>query len=219
VRVIHNGIELAPAKADRMVWRQQLQITSECFVATMVANLTLYKDHATLLKAWRQVVNSLEAQGRSAVLLLAGRLDSGDSTHHQMKSLAYDLHLGHTVRFLGNTDDISGLLSASDLCVFSSRSESSPNGVLESMAAGLAIAGTDNSGIRAAVGPDGIEFLAPEGDAEALADRILRLANRPELRTSLGQANRRRIQNDYSPQRMFAQSIAVMTEALQTRSV
>jgi glycosyltransferase involved in cell wall biosynthesis len=216
VRVVHNGIELAPAQADRRVWRQRLEITPECFVATMVANLTQYKDHATLLRAWRRVVDSLAQRGQSAALLLAGGLNSGDSTHHLVKALAYDLELGKSVRFLGNTDDVSGLLSASDLGVFSSRSESSPNGVLESMAAGLAIAGTDNSGIRAAVGPSGSEFLAPQSDADALADSILRLANQPDLRARLGQANRQRIHDDFSPQRMFAQTVAVMTEALQT---
>src|SRR2546422_3401192 len=47
------------------------------------------------------------------------------------RSLAFDLGLGKSVHFLGQVTDVSGLLAASDLAVFSSRSEGSPNGVLE----------------------------------------------------------------------------------------
>jgi glycosyltransferase involved in cell wall biosynthesis len=217
VRVVHNGITLGPPQSDRPTWREQLGIDEDCFATCMIANLTRYKDHATLLKAWRRVVDQLAEKGRTAVLLLAGRLDSSDSTQHETKAMAYDLGLGSTVRFLGPTNDISGLLNMCDLGVFSSRSESSPNGVLECMAAGLAIAGTDESGIRDAVGTDGRFFLAPAGEAEPLADRILQLATNLELRTQLGTANRIRIEREFSPQGMSEQTIDVIREALNGR--
>src|ERR1051325_2477719 len=161
VRVIHNGVTLAPIKADRDDWRRELALSEDTFAACMVANLTQYKDHDTLLRAWRLVVDAMESEGRSAVLLLAGRLDSSDSTHHAVKALAYDLELGKSVRFLGQVLDLSGLLGAIEIGVFSSRSEGIPNGVLECMAAGLAVAGTDIIGISEAVGPSGQPYLAP----------------------------------------------------------
>ncbi|PYS84883.1 MAG: glycosyltransferase [Acidobacteria bacterium] len=218
VRIINNGVQLAPPQADRATWRSRLGIDTDTVAACMIANLTRYKDHETLLRAWRRVVRSLQETGRSAVLLLAGRLDSSDSTHHASKALAYDLELGRSIRFLGEVQDVSGLLGAADLGVFSSRAESSPNGVLESMAAGLALAATDIPGVREAVGPGGYEFLAPPGDDGALADRILRLVAEPSLRAELGAANRLRIESEFSPRRMCEQTAAVIIEGLRGKT-
>jgi glycosyltransferase involved in cell wall biosynthesis len=218
VRVVHNGVTLAPAQSDRQTWRERLGLGEDSFAACMVANLTQYKDHDTLLRAWKLVVDSLDGQGRRAVLLLAGRLHSSDSTHHAVKALAYDLELGQTVRFLDQVLDLPGLLGAVDIGVFSSRSEGSPNGVLECMAAGLAVAGTDIPGISEAVGPDSREYLAPAGDAEALADRILKLANDASTRAALGAANRQRIETEFSPQHMCEQVSALMIESLRGNS-
>jgi len=162
----------------------------------MVANLTIYKDHLTLLKAWRLVVDRLSSRGRRAVLVLAGRFEE---THAALEQLGAELGLRQSLAFLGGVADISGLLRAVDLGVFSSRSEGCPNGILECMAAGLAVVATEIPGIREAVGPDGDRFLAPPGDAGALATQIVRLALKPELRAQVGELSRGRIQAEFSP--------------------
>lgn len=211
IRVIRNGICLDMPLSDRMQWRNQLGVSENCFLSCMLANIHSFKDHATLLRAWRIVVDRLEAVGGSAVLLLAGRLSD---THHTLKSLAYDLNLGRKVRFLGQVDDVSGLLQAVDLGVFSSRSEGCPNGVLECMASGLAIVGTDIPGISEAVGSEGFPFLAPVGDAVALANQILELAMNSKLRTELGRSNRRRIETDFRPESMCEKTVGLIIDAL-----
>jgi glycosyltransferase involved in cell wall biosynthesis len=190
-------------------------IANNCFTACMIANLHRFKDHVTLLQAWRQVVEQLEKTGRSSLLLLAGRFDD---SYKSLKSLTSDLELGESVRFLGPVSDVSGLLSAVDLGVFSSRLEGCPNGVLECMSAGLAIAATDIAGIREAVEPGGYEFLAPPGDAEALADCILKLALNPELRTELGARNLDHIRNVFNPERMCEEMSALISDCLRARS-
>jgi glycosyltransferase involved in cell wall biosynthesis len=177
----------------------------------MLANLQLFKDHPTLLRAWRVVIDRLDSMNRRAVLLLAGRFDGMEDA---LKVLAYDLDLGRTVRFLGPVKDISGLLSAVDMGVHSSVNEGCPNGVLECMAAGLAVAGTDYPGIREAVGRLGYKYLAPPGDADALAERIIALAVNPEARHEAGAANRQRIECEFSPDRMYQKTLAVIQEGM-----
>jgi glycosyltransferase involved in cell wall biosynthesis len=177
----------------------------------MVANLQRFKDHITLLKAWRVVVDRLASEGREAVLLLAGRFDD---TPLNLKALAYDLELGRSVRFLGSVKDVSGLLGAVDLGVHSSVNEGCPNGVLECMAAGLAVAGTDYPGILEAVGAEGYAHLAPPGDAEALAERIIKLALDPTARRAAGSANRLRIENEFPPWNMYQKVLSVIAEGL-----
>src|SRR5947209_8087582 len=199
VRVVHNGVELPPPEAARAAWRRRLGVGEDCFAACMVANLTQYKDHATLLRAWRVVVDRMVEGGRGAVLLLAGRFDT---THESVKALAYDLELGRSVRFLDQVGDVSGLLGASDIGVLCSNSEGSPNSVIEYMAAGLSVAGTDIPAMREVLSAENHASLAPRGDAEALAARVLELAADEEKRARLGAANRRRAEAEFSPRRM-----------------
>lgn len=213
VRIIHNAVQLPAPQMDRETWRRALGLTEDMLAVCMVANLTTNKDHVTMLRAWQHVIEKLNAEGRPAVLLLAGRDTEG--TLDKLKILAFDLGFGRSVRFLGQVKDMSGLLDAVDLFVLSSRSESSPNSVLEAMAAGLAIAGSDNSGIREAVGPEGCRFLAPIGDAEALANRVLSLARDAQLRAKLGSANKVRIEKEYNPHVTCKQTTSLIIDALQ----
>jgi glycosyltransferase involved in cell wall biosynthesis len=173
----------------------------------MVANLTHQKDHTTLLRAWRAVVDQSSDRTSAPILLLAGYF--GDA-YDALRRLAQELRLGKTVRFLGQVHDISGLLSAIDIGVLSSPGEGSPNGVLECMAAGLPVVGTDIPGIREAVGPDGFPYLAPPDDADALAARILTLAADPAARARAGSANQRRIETTFTPAIMCAKMVRLM---------
>jgi SAM-dependent methyltransferase len=177
----------------------------------MVANLTRFKDHATLLRAWRVVLDCLGPSEEQAVLLLAGRLDERAEA---VKALAHDLDLGRSVRFLGFVPDVANLLHAADLGVHAAEFEGCPNGVLECMAAGLALAGTDTPGIREVVGPDGWAFLSPHEDAQALAARILQLLRYHELRNRLGEQNRRRVQTEYTVEAMGRRWAALIRDGL-----
>lgn len=190
VAVVRNGIALADPVDDRPAWRRRLAIGQERLAAVMVANMLAYKDHPTLFAAWRRILDRAGGTEAGPVLLLAGRTE--ETWVRSLKALAFDLRLGDSVRFLGGVEDVTGLLRAADLCVHSSRTEGCPNGVLEAMAAGLPVAGSDIPGVREAVGPEGLPFLAPPGDADALADRIGRLLSHDSLRASLGAALRDR---------------------------
>jgi len=213
VQVVHNGVAMPPVEGGRSAWRERLKLSDDCFVACMLANITKLKDHATLLHAWRLVVDQLHAAGRSGTLLLAGRLD--DAT--PMKALAFDLELGQSVRFLGPVADVAGLLSSVDLAVFSSRAEGCPNGVLECMASGLAVVASDILGVREAVGPDGAALLSEPGNAESMAQSIIRLAFDPALRTALGHVGRNRIKSCFSVDQMGAAMTTIIADALAGR--
>ena len=209
--VINNGVELPVPRYSRNEWRDKLGLSESCLVACMVANIHPVKDHATLLKAWAVVVKRMAGFRVVPMLLLAGRADSGVN---ELQQLASDLCLGDRVKFLGKVDDVYGLLGASDLYIQTSISEGVPNAVLEAMAVGLPVVGTDIAGIRAALGPLGITFLAPVGDSLAIAGNICQLFENADLRVATGKMFQERIAAEFTLSNMCGEMISYLAKRL-----
>jgi glycosyltransferase involved in cell wall biosynthesis len=214
VHVVHNGVAPEPALRTPGVWRDEIGVRDDAFLVCMVANVTEFKDHFTLLRAWRLVLDQAKSRGIDAVLLLAGKLGAPEIP---LKALAYDLDVGSTVRFLGFVKDVTGLLQAVNLGVFSSKLEGIPNGLLECMAAGLPVVGTDIPGIREAVGPKGFDCLAAPDDASALAERIIRFILDRQLATEAGRLARQRITEDFSVEKMCRRTTALIHSTMTER--
>jgi len=215
IQVIPNGILLPPPREDRRAWRERIGAGNSRFLALMLASIHPHKDHATLLRAWRRVLDGGHAFGQSPVLLLAGRSYGYEGG---LKALAFDLGLGDSVRFLGPVDDVAALLGAVDLCVHSSRTEGLPNSVLEAMSAGVPVVATDLPGIREAVGPSGFRFLAPPGDDQGLADRILQFVASERLRAETGKELRDRAGREFEAEAMCRAVAEVLVGALGRRA-
>ncbi|MBM2821652.1 MAG: glycosyltransferase, WabH-like family [Thermoleophilia bacterium] len=130
------------------------------------------------------------------------------------KALAFDLGLEGAVQFVGEVHDVAGFVRASDVGILSSHREGFPTSLIECMAAGIPVAGTDIPGIREVVGAEGHAFLAPPGDAEALAKVLLRLARDDDLRATLGASLGERARREFTIERMVASYEQVLTEAL-----
>ena len=200
VTIIHNGIRLADPKLPVKEWRKKLDIDASALVAVMVANLTRYKDHQTLLKAWRSVVQSpsLQTLHTKLVLVMAGKKCE---TYEPLKDYVHAHQLEPYVRFTGFVDDVPGLLKACDLGVFSSKFEGCPNGILESMAAGLPVVAADIIGAREALGED-YPFLVPEENSDILARKIITFLSDPEKRQIYGEQNFKRVSELFSLEKM-----------------
>jgi glycosyltransferase involved in cell wall biosynthesis len=215
VHVIRGDVQLSPPREGRDAWRERLGLRESDFAACMLAHFHAGKDHTTLLHAWRRVVDQLGNGGPNPVLLLAGRAAGSENA---VKALAFDLDLRDHVQFLGEVDDVSGLLTAVELAVFSSRSELFGRGATEPMSAGLPVAGTDVPGISEAVGDVGATFLAPPGDDAAFADVVVAFARDPALRTRVGAANAELMRERQSAEITWKLYARLLADALDGRS-
>jgi glycosyltransferase involved in cell wall biosynthesis len=214
IRIIRNGVEISKHATDVPAWRTALEVSESSFLACMVGNLHQGKDHVTLIKAWQQVVKQLTTMNLNAVLLLAGRFDSTDRS---LKQLSEDLGVNEHVRFLGVVKDVAGLLRSVDVGILTSpfnNYEGCPNAVLEYMASGLAVIGTDIPGIRDVVDVSTHPFLVPIGDVDSLSERIIQLAVNPELRIRLGEANRQRAVTEFNLQNMCDKTVEFIKECI-----
>jgi glycosyltransferase involved in cell wall biosynthesis len=199
IKIVPNGIELANPIHSRSWWRTSLGVGENAFLAVMVANLSGFKDHDTLLKAWRLVINRLAIKGVDAKLLLAGK-DLG--TESMLRRLVDKLGMREGVKILGKVQDVSGLLRSVDLGVYSSRREGSPNGIIECMLAGLAVAATDCDGIRWVLGEHQTPWLSRSDDIEQFAKNILSLKDDMNTRILIGMQNKDRAVKEFSPDKM-----------------
>ncbi|QDV69541.1 Putative glycosyltransferase EpsF [Rosistilla carotiformis] len=207
IHVLNNGIVL-PQRFDSSHWRETLGIHSDQLLITMLANLTQFKDHTTLLKAFAQLRKT--DIGKGCHLALAGRL--AESTD-LLKVLAFDLGLCGSVHFLGPVAKPASLWSATDFAVHSSETEGCPNAALEAMAHGLAVCGTNISGMRQAVGDtEAVDVLASPRDGEGLFRIMHRLASSSSERLQRGERNRRRIVQHFSPEGLTERVLQLIDE-------
>ncbi|MFG2496606.1 glycosyltransferase [Streptomyces sp. NPDC048441] len=113
------------------------------------------------------------------------------------------LGLDGSVEWMGRTSDAPGALAQSSVFVQSSRGEGFPLALMEAMASAVPCAAFDCApGVREIVrhGEDGL--LAPAGDIDALADRLLRLTGNPRLRDAMGERARVNVQR-FSEERVL----------------
>ncbi|MEO0406892.1 MAG: glycosyltransferase [Cyanobacteria bacterium P01_A01_bin.135] len=90
-----------------------------------------------------------------------------------------------------------------------------PNVLLEAMAMGLPVVSTGISGIGELVRPEENGLLVPQRDADALAQAMLRLAEDDGLRSRLGQAGQRTVQQGFTLSQNVGEVKAHLFRALQ----
>ncbi len=199
VEVVYNGVDtgaFAESARHRDEVRREIGVGAEDLVLMQVARLDPIKDHATAVRALGRV-----AERRSDVRLVI----VGDGTEAgPIDDLIRGLGLGGHVIRLGVRSDVARLLGAADVVLLTSRSEGIPLTLIEGMATGLPVVSTRVGGVPEVVVEGETGLLAPAGDADALAARILRLAESPDLRERLGRAGRERARTSFDEGRMIA---------------
>lgn len=178
--------------------RQALGVTPEALLIVTVGRLEPVKGFERLLAALPMV-----ARGQPDVLVLMAGMD-GAASAELHASTRRD---GMNVRFLGQVDDVRPLLTAADVLCFPSRSEGSPGAVIEAMAVGCPIVGSDIPPIR--------ELLHDETDVlagrivdveqpEVLATAILEVSSRPAETERMAELSRARFMTHYEIDKVVA---------------
>ena len=185
-RLIPNAVDI-----DRFSPGEEPQLrrhSGDRVVTLYLGELVQHKGIADLLEAFALVVE----QDPGHQLWIAGTGTA--EMQHQLRRQAHQLGLDddNMVRWLGFRDDTPQLLRAADIFAIPSHTEGMSLSLLEAMAAGCAVVGTDILANRSLVTPD-TGVAVPVRTPAAMARGILSLGRDPELRRRLGQAARARV--------------------------
>ena len=188
--VIPNGIDVASYPASRMADLSEFGVSAGRRVVTFVGRLEEQKGVDWLLASTPRWL------GRAADvdLLLVGK---GPEEMRLRRQIAR-MRLSARVHFAGWRADVVGILAASSVLVLPSRWEGMPNVVLEAMASRLPVLATDVEGVRELLGDEAEPQMVAFGDSQSLAEKLVALVNSASLSRRLGEANRRRVETEFS---------------------
>jgi sugar transferase (PEP-CTERM/EpsH1 system associated) len=117
--------------------------------------------------------------------------------------------------FAGERGDVPDVMRGLDCFVLPSRAEGISNTILEAMASGLPVLATAVGANGELVMPGVTGRLVPAGDASALAEGLVHLAQDAEGSAALGRAGRRRVEQRFSLGAMVAAYESVYQRVLQ----
>jgi glycosyltransferase involved in cell wall biosynthesis len=211
--VIRLGIELEQRVATdgggRDEARRLLGIPPARFVVGWIGRMTGVKRTADALLA----LGALRKRGVDACLCLVG--DGPDRV--ALEEQAYRLGLARHVLSLGYQENVARWYAAFDAFVLPSANEGTPVTAIEALAGGRPVVATRVGGVPDVVRDGENGFLVEVGDAEALADRLARLAGDPALRDRMGAAGRERVVDRYAVERLVDDVDRLYRSLLATR--
>jgi glycosyltransferase involved in cell wall biosynthesis len=217
IRVLHNPgpdpAEFHPSLDGGMV-REALNLDASQPLVVLVAKLIEHKGHETFIRSVPAVVERFPA---AKFAVVGGELPGA---HHQayakrLRSLPGQLGVEGSVIFTGFRSDVPGIMAAADVVVHSATyRDPFPGVVLQGMATGKPVIATNLGGTSEQL-EDGVSgVLIEPGDPALLAQKVIELLSNDERRLSLGQAAARRIQEQFTAERFFAELMAIYEELL-----
>jgi glycosyltransferase involved in cell wall biosynthesis len=194
----YNGVDTAifhPGSFDPGPGALPEQLKGSIVVGT-IANLREEKGIDVLLKAYALLRKT--TSGTKLFIV-------GDGPHREeLEKLARELGIEDDTLFQMGKPDISAEMRALDIFVLPSYSEAFSNALLEAMASGCAVVGSDIGGTPELIhdGENGLLFKC--GSAEDLAAKLRTVVENAELRDRFKTVSARRAREEFSLERNLA---------------
>ncbi|MBI5374053.1 MAG: glycosyltransferase family 4 protein [Candidatus Schekmanbacteria bacterium] len=192
---IHSGVDIGLIQrtdADKtsqcpkshISLRETLSMPAGAIVAASMGRLSRVKGYEYFIKAGIILSKKYD----DIYFAIAGEGELRENLEQIIKNAG----AAERFKFAGWREDIGNFLNGADIFVLSSLNEGMGKAIVEAMAAGLPVVGTDVGGISEIVVEGETGFIVPPGNAEAIADRIERLYLDKNLRSSMGERGRER---------------------------
>lgn len=200
------SVAVVPFGVDTAVFRPRSD-PGEDFRVGFVKHLRRRYDPSTLVEGFAR----LAAAEPGASLVMAG---SGPMLG-RLRRRARRLGVAGRIEWLGEVphEEVPALMRTFHVLANPSRSESFGVVLAEAGATGIPAAASAVGGVTDVVVDGETGLLVPPGDPQSLAAALARLAADPELRRSMGEAARRRVQERFEWSGCVDRMVAVLEEA------
>ncbi len=198
LHVIPNGIDISHYPAGRPADLSEFGVPAGRKAILFVGRMETQKGADWLAALAPQILAELAEH--HMLLVGDGSLRSHVEKACRASSVASRIH------FAGWRPDVPQIMAACQLLVLPSRWEGMPNALLEAMASGLPTVSTAAEGVLELLGESefGRRQCVALGDKDAFAKQVVKIAENSVLATALGRANRIRVQQHFSLERMVA---------------
>lgn len=208
LKVIPNGVDTSVFKTgDKAAARQQLGWPQEAFIVMFAANgvrQSIWKDYPTMREAIRLAG---EKVGGRPLRFFA----IGDTAPPEQAGAA-------KIEFLPYRDSLAECYQAADVYLHAARADTFPTTILEALACGVPVVATAVGGIPEQIIEGKTGFLVPQGDASALAERLARLAQSPELVRAMAAAACRDAADRFSLERGVSNYLQLYRQVIEQRT-
>jgi len=217
--MVHNGIDFERLRGgierSKLDVREELHVRDGEVLALMVGNIREWKGQHVALEALAALPPSIRAQMH---IVFVGDTGVADRPYHaSLMELVRAGHLEEHVEFLGPRNDVSTLLSASDIALHCSvLPEPFGRVVPEAMGLGVPVVASAIGGPREVITESSGRLFDPD-KPEQLAAILRDLVEHPESRAAMGEAGRRRAE-DFDVHRMVAGVTRVYLDVLRERA-
>lgn len=198
ITVIYNGIDISDwqpgSEHNTRDLKRELGIDDSAKIVGAVSTLHPRKGHRYLIEAAKDVCS----RKPNVRFLIVG----DGQLKGQLQQLAFRLNLGRHVIFTGYRKDISKLISIMDILVQPSVEEGFGITLLEAMAAGKPVIGTEVGGIPEIIKGGVNGLLVPPRDPSSLSRAIQKLLNNPEQAKYMGQRGRQMLEKHFTISKM-----------------
>jgi glycosyltransferase involved in cell wall biosynthesis len=211
---IYNGIEIdhytpQGQNGSRERIRNEFNIGRDTLFIGAIGRLVWQKGFEHLVQAMQEVLKEIPP----TKVLIVGE----GPLRNDLEGLARKLKIERDIIFAGFRKDVEGILSAIDVLVVPSLLEGFPMITLEGMAVAKPIIATRIDGIKEQIVDAESGILIPPGDPDAIAEAILRLNADKELAQSLGLEGRRRVEKEFTVERMVSETEKVYQSLYEQR--
>lgn len=198
-RLLHtkNKIETVYNFIDERVYyprqarglKQELGIGEDTKIMVHVSNFRKVKRVEDVVYTFSKVLPHMDVR-----LLLIG--DGPELP--VIRELVAELGLSQFVHITGNQKRVVDLLSISDVKLLLSSKESFGLVILEAMACGVPVIGSDAGGIPEVIQEGKSGFITPVGDTDTAARLVINLLNNPPLHKKMAAEAKRRASEDFN---------------------
>jgi len=196
IEVIYNGIDIEPfAQSSAHNFRAEWGVKPDEPLLGFVGQLDERKGIRVLLAAFQRIKREVP----HARLIFVGHGPLREIIADEVKKHNW----GDAVLLPGFLDDIAGVMQVIDVLLLPSFWEGFGIVLIEAMAAGKPAISTDTSSMPEIIVDGQTGYIVPPGDAEALAERTIRLLRDATLREKFGQASRQRVSEKFMHQHMI----------------